>query len=142
MNRNKSLIVAGVVLAGLGGTVGTIYTNLRSKQEADPVVVRYEEAETQRAADFDSWHRIPDYEKMDYTPQIARTDYSVSAAHSEIEQATQRLESSEGAVNQIIEDEPVVRKYRFNTDMETLGYLGAFVGLAAVFTGIKRRIFS
>lgn len=140
--KAKSMIAAGLLLVATGGAIGATHTSRRGAMEEHPAVKMYHAVQIDFTNNLDALYRIPDHEKIGYIPQHQRSDYSVSAAHSRVEQATQRFEATKGDLNQIVENHPEVRKYISSSNREVLGYVGALGGLAMIFTGIKRRIFS
>lgn len=137
-NLRKAKIVSGLVLTLAGGTLGTINAIDARAMLTNPVVQQYKSAMDGFNQALNRWRTLPANERMVYTEQSEREDYSASQAHSEIESAWQNLMFAKGNVRNLGEN-PEVRDFVNTENGAFYGYAVGGLGLLLGIFGLRRR---
>jgi len=137
-NARKAKIATGLALVLAGSTFGTIKAIDTHNMSENPIVQEYESACDDFAVARRKWESLPSYDRMMYTPQTQRQDYSDSQAHSETERVYQNLVFAESNFDEL-NSNPVVRDFVNTENSSWYGYALAGLGLFLGVKGLKRR---
>lgn len=138
-STSKLLIATGLLLTIAGTATGVKYTIDKESRVSNPAVRKYANACEEYQKAMRELKRIPEHERMDYIPQKQRYDYSVSQAHSRVEQAYQKVGSAKANCEEIVNNEPEVKSYVDETKSGASGFLVGLGGLLLTYMGFKRK---